>query len=1269
VKNKIFDTPLTTGIKRNASPDDVSKQSPVVIQDMIQNQAGTWVKRPGLGDIYPDRGTNYGYINPLEMRDINSLTRKDFINDIYDKYHNSHRRKTIVVGNSGGTEYIFAGVVKESKYESDDETFLHIYRGKRLADGVTIEWENYTFNARAYTLSTYEEGWIEYSMVMNNDSSAIYLAVSIHDTDLAAHSVNRLIALTSLYDDEFDPTWTEIEDDGDSMFASSGVENNTPDIDIDIDENNLLHIVYGIYDTGIYKFNYRKYDIALDTWTVADEIIGAVPEQFQGCSIKVYGTTVYLAYLECDNETIYYASWLTTSLPGEGRTQVSTEIWTGALALSDFYQCGPLFAIDTDGSLVFAYKKESFNVIWMLIVKSGSRSEYRAVDNCMHEWITYSVITNYDIVVKDGLVAVYYGKVLPDDEYRFRSDGRGFKYSLERKVLVFDLTDEDYTGSFFDAEVVEICTSPHRDLTTYRRYESDNLKRLTTVRWWALVIDADHTSRDYTFAYIRQDRGVIDGANEVVQKQPYRFTSRNIDEAEKITCVQCVTDESGDEGSVSYRFYERGDWQWILLPGQMDEINGQIKNETQIDDKANFWDLYQILRAGCGIEEGNEPIHYGLIDRQYYTNEAYMAYRRRNFTVEANKTFEPPVIEGGGLVPIANPFVTIEGIGYDDWQDVLAENNKYEGFGSTDNSEIGNGSVKGNPVSHGWKTFHDQIKEDDPDNYDDIFSGVLHAHLFVGLEKIKVLYMEAFIGFAFKYDNGQMSQITPQYRDDPYILGALWSSENGVLLAGTQEAIKIDLKIKRWDYPSGGSQISPRVVSIVVFIGDQTYKGQTVEDVSWYPWKDILVAKDFSDPFKDEPENGDSVWTEEADTGYMTLTDYLDYRSYERFSSFEVGNEYIGVGNYLRKSALERSYLDGYDYCVPVADRPFYLRIRMNNKKIVDAFVWAVDSTQNGLTYISPNVIDASFIKVTNFEVKNGAIFGDDNIVVIGDSDIICGNVPGDELDWNIKGTLSDNGTIASRSVIPIFEDGRVGGIAFLDRESGVRIFDLENARVVTRDINNSFVGGSNPAGTRVLTTYKGIEDLASEDCLILHLPKYRILLIHFPTEGKTIVRNFKSEDNYNGGDEYVEWNFAKNPTAWSGSPEGYLVLTDGEKLYRFPAESDDGTDAGTAFTPLIRWSNITVPPRSNAKMVWAGADYKCTGCAMNLKVIRDDGKKADILYEWAANTIQTMHQRRIGQRKKMNERFAIEVSPKTPADCTAFLIERIFGEYEEVNE
>ncbi len=101
---------------------------------MIQNKAGTWVNRPGLGDMYPDRGTNYEFVTPLEYRDINTVLSEIVEQDMFERYHNSHRRKTIVLGNSGGTEYVFAGVVKESKDLTPEETILHIYRGKRLSD-------------------------------------------------------------------------------------------------------------------------------------------------------------------------------------------------------------------------------------------------------------------------------------------------------------------------------------------------------------------------------------------------------------------------------------------------------------------------------------------------------------------------------------------------------------------------------------------------------------------------------------------------------------------------------------------------------------------------------------------------------------------------------------------------------------------------------------------------------------------------------------------------------------------------------------------------------------------------------------------------------------------------------------------------------------------------------------------------------------------------------------------------------------------------------
>ncbi len=82
-------------------------------------------------------------------------------------------------------------------------------------------------------------------------------------------------------------------------------------------------------------------------------------------------------------------------------------------------------------------------------------------------------------------------------------------------------------------------------------------------------------------------------------------------------------------------------------------MNRVIIQETTVTGRANFWTLFNEIRAGCGIEEGNTPIVYRYFERMAYRADIERIIGRRfSLTIP-----EPPVVEE--LVSITSHYTVI----------------------------------------------------------------------------------------------------------------------------------------------------------------------------------------------------------------------------------------------------------------------------------------------------------------------------------------------------------------------------------------------------------------------------------------------------------------------------------------------------------------------------------------------------------------------------------------------------------------------------------
>jgi len=730
----------------------------------------------------------------------------------------------------------------------------------------------------------------------------------------------------------------------------------------------------------------------------------------------------------------------------------------------------------------------------------------------------------------------------------------------------------------------------------------------------------------------------LDGTSEITQSSIHRYSAMGSIASEYLTVIQCRL----PEGLIM--FYYRGDWQWNLLEGIWDEGNNQIIKTTIIayGDRAHFWDMNKGLRAGCGINDGNIPIWYKRIDRVIYNNDKANRLQGRRFRLDL---VSPPEVGPNfdhGIVEIT-AWTIIQG---------TPDDSKYEMF------------------AHDAEEYYEDVSE-----YDyilNLHAKVEHPYKILGDlgeaafeadgiwedadPSIKQRYIEAFVGFAYRYDNGQVSQIMPQSSDTPYNLGIEFVDSALFINWSSLGILQVDFQLERWNDVGGG--MDPRITGIVCFIGERTIPGQTKWDVGYRLWKEFLVAKPEADHFKDEPDNGDSVW---AVAGrYATLTGYLDYLKYIENLTAEDDVYYIGTGAVMAKSLTGKSILDGYKHAVVIEDRPFYFGVRLNGKEYDNFMMWAVDAIQGGERFVCPDVISPAYVKPFQFKLMGGLSYDDGNLGIFGDKDIEVGKVSGEELKWSFHRTFKDIGCLSEDSICKLSEGGGLSGGFFLSKKAGGQLFNLFSATPITGDILENFISGAMPVATRVATTYKGVKSLAADDAMAIYLPEQRLLLVHFPADGITMVRDFNAEDN-SGEVEWREWEFAHNPKAWCVAPEGHLLYTDEEFVYKFPKITEDGKDVYTAIEPSGR-HDFEVPEDMTAFMKKIGAVYQIAGTTLKLTVIRDDGQKVDMIATFAEKTIKGEADKTIGWQKKINDEFAIAWELTTPADCTDFELHKIFA-------
>jgi len=298
--------------------------------NMQQEREGEWKRRPGTEYLHPDRKTQFQFTQPLINRSIADYGNSQFNN--HDYLYNCHKRKTIALGKDDDTQFVFMGVIVDHNKTHDWQS-LRIYRGEVSRestgsaafgddplDGVTVAWDRLpsfvapVLGSGDNSLSDIADRkretdcFIEYSMVMSADLQTLYIVIGMYNSTDNPHSVVRVVALTNLYNSEWNsletyPTWTQVG--ADILNSNSGTAWITNDIDIEIDADGIINVVHGYFDSDgapadEYYFKYYKYISGI--WSNVSDINPGSDGNAYGVVMKLNPSDfrIYIGYLFVD---------------------------------------------------------------------------------------------------------------------------------------------------------------------------------------------------------------------------------------------------------------------------------------------------------------------------------------------------------------------------------------------------------------------------------------------------------------------------------------------------------------------------------------------------------------------------------------------------------------------------------------------------------------------------------------------------------------------------------------------------------------------------------------------------------------------------------------------------------------------------------------------------------------------------------------------------------------------------------------------------------
>jgi len=615
------------GIDRTASSNDSNPGSARVLRDMEIDPVGKLVLRDEYDTLYDDRPSQYEHTTD----DTNDEQEVKDITNTHESWR-SHRRKMVAVTNNGTDEYVFTGYCEQSASSGDTELFIH--RGKRGTTDITFPADGGAdeplricgvddLNGNGY----HTNDWIEFSFVssMSSGSNAthvLYIAVTLCDSQEPETQV-RFYKVTDLYNADFGNATVSVIQTGGNDYITTEASSSliTRDIDIEIGTDNgdgdgyngdRLFFFWGYDPVGgsANRFDYTSTaDLTdIDSFTGSDDLYaGSIVID----TSVTASNSLYLTYT--DDTTLYYQlfvdSGVGNKLQASGNpVEVATGIYNGASL--DFYY-GACFAIDGDGAKHWLYRTAEYTLTHNYQPSGGAVQAGAEVTDTLSS-VTEVLNTGWDLVVKDGLVTVFYAYGTADDK-------------IYKRVRIVDSGDEDYnSGSFYAAETVRADPNDYayrRYFGCYRKYEINVSKRLS-------YIIGSNLTTNVTLRYLHSDKGFFDADfdDDITSEGDRQVTIEAhrealIDDADG-TMTQVLVLQCDDN-----KLYKRGDYQWVLLEGQRNVDNTGWNWTTDYGGRANIWDLNGTMRFNAGNGASNQNVWYGgIFDRYFFVNTTTHRY-------------------------------------------------------------------------------------------------------------------------------------------------------------------------------------------------------------------------------------------------------------------------------------------------------------------------------------------------------------------------------------------------------------------------------------------------------------------------------------------------------------------------------------------------------------------------------------------------------------------------------------------------------------------
>lgn len=1164
-------------------------------------KSGRIVKRDGYQKLYTEREHWQEYTTPSSLRFID-----DAITGGGSTAYSSVGRKCIASMESGGIKYAYAGYV----YVKDGVggfAQLIIHRGEcdPASENEIVEsatgWDSAQktshadarataavslVNRNLWYLGDDDTGvvdpstqvWVEFSMCTNSDRDRLFVAVVMRDDANATNvhrSVLRVFEITGLFTDDFaaDATWTELYE---LIVDNADNDAITHDIDItckDVSGEEYLHMVYGYYteDGGDpYYFKHIKYEINDDVWgdttdyTLAGYNLWGARLQYDELTNHVY--LVYIAELiAAGTDYLKYRYWIHDADIDHG-SAVDGNIADAPL-ISDAGEgydspkalCGACFSIDNnisdDGNRFYVIYRTAAQTLYFIPFSVTSIGTPIAVTAALSSTgDTTPVLPQeficWDLVARDRVIAIYFSYASDD--------------TIHVKYYVND------AGALTSPVEVHVGNDVVAHINTDRVYDSYAARRMA-------FLDLTTAGTVWDFKHLRQekdakeDEALIEAIHEYPMPQ---YLGTPI----QTHVIQCSDNKFRKRNSTM--------WHWEELENTMDVDNAEeawwrklsptvangglaLADTPDADPRARFYDKGGVLRAGIGSGDGEVGIHYSLIDRYFFTNDA--GNRVRDHFLDTSP-LQPPTIDNLQAEVINDRGRSFTFINNEQVTDTIIANDLIGAAPSTNHHRYPNYRpfMTGDHKEEGEKEFTPDINFDGG-------QPTLNSELENVTSEIRAFYC----ALSFIYDGHQESQLFHISNDDgDYVSGGEYSNGNAGANALNRDAVWVGvsehqgenylviqsylalrLQIRKHNIVFTSYDDKPanqRLTGVRIWLAEVTDKMQRADESLFFPAKHVTISQ--KKMFKDEAWNGESEWT--WDDPYYKLTvviDMDDYLTGLLSGDYEQINGHSMVDfKYEAQKGLELSpFPEAYKFAEFFGNLLLIGNVKINGVIRKNRLMWCATRSRSGFGNKTPDVFPATHFKDFPYDIQGISRLDDQTAVIVGDRGVTLLDVP----SMSFRDTpLTTVGATAPESIARITDDSG-SSVAFIAGNT-IRLFDGWDAAPVSPPIEADAEDADGVLG-------KGIAGLTTtSDAWIFLLKKYDMIFVFFPTEGITFVYDMQRKG-------WFQYAFDDSFVAGCVGVDGELDFTDGVYVYRFPySDEDDGYHTSPLWRNFLRIPN-----------------------------------------------------------------------------------------------